>query len=175
VLEPPRSFLQPPTCQHLQFRVALAPGAPAHYKVVGWLCGRPPLTGRTVQVLIPGSTLDHLYWDFPLRPQQYSYVRALTTAGYATLNPDRLGSGQSDLPPGDRVTVEAQAYVLHQIIQTLPTGQRPRQYAVRFAAHSQALADYCATYGVRYVRVPPVVLPAELVVGALRREGLVGR
>jgi hypothetical protein len=46
-----------------------------------------------------------------------------------------------------------------------------RQHATRFAARAQALADYCAPHGVRYVRVPP----AELVVGALRREGLVGR
>ena len=38
---------------------------------------------------------------------------------------------------------------------------------------SQALADYCAAHGVRYVRVPTAVPPAELVVGALRREGLV--
>jgi pimeloyl-ACP methyl ester carboxylesterase len=83
------------------------------------------LTGRTVQVLIPGTTQTHLYWDFPLRPQQYSYVRALTNAGYATLNLDNIGSGQSDLPPGDQVTDEAAAYVVHQIIQTLHAGQRP--------------------------------------------------
>jgi pimeloyl-ACP methyl ester carboxylesterase len=76
-------------------------------------------------VLIPGTTATHLLWDFPLRPQQYSYVRALTNAGYATLNLDRLGSGQSDLPPGDQVTGEAAAYVVHQIVQALHTGQRP--------------------------------------------------
>src|SRR5205085_5817508 len=29
-----------------------------------------------------------------------------------------------------------------------------RQYAARFAAHSQELADYCSAHGVRYVRVP---------------------
>jgi uncharacterized protein (DUF58 family) len=50
-----------------------------------------------------------------------------------------------------------------------------RQYAARFAARSQALADYCAAHGVRYVRVPTAVPPAELIVEALRREGLVGR
>ena len=50
-----------------------------------------------------------------------------------------------------------------------------RQYVVRFAAHSQARADYCAAHGVRYVRVPTVVPLAELVVGVRRREGLVGR
>jgi hypothetical protein len=87
--------LQPPTWEQLQFHVALEPGLPARYKVVGWLCGRPPLSGRTVQVLISGTTQTHVYWDFPLRPQQHSYVHALTNAGYATLNLDRLGSDQS--------------------------------------------------------------------------------
>jgi pimeloyl-ACP methyl ester carboxylesterase len=93
---------------------------------VGWLCGKAPLKGRTVQVLIPGYTVTHLVWDFPIRPQQYSYVRALTNAGYATLNLDSLGSGQSDIPaPGDQLTLEAQAYVVHQIIQALHAGQGP--------------------------------------------------
>jgi pimeloyl-ACP methyl ester carboxylesterase len=117
--------LPPPTCQKLQFRVTLAPGAQAHYKVVGWLCAKPPLTGRTVQVLLAGGTANHLYWDFPIRPQQYSYVRALTNAGYATLNLDNIGSGQSDLPPADQVTTDAAAYVVHQIVQALRAGQRP--------------------------------------------------
>lgn len=49
---------------------------------------------------------------------------ALTNAGYATLNMDTLGSGQSDLPaPGDQLTLEAQAYVVHQFIQALHAGQ----------------------------------------------------
>lgn len=114
------------TCKQLTYHVRLTPGARVQYRVVGWLCAKLPFTGRTIQVLIPGYTVNHLYWDFPLRPQQYSYVRALTNAGYATLNLDSLGSGQSDLPvPGDRVTVEAQAYVMHQIIQTLHGGQGP--------------------------------------------------
>jgi hypothetical protein len=47
--------------------------------------------------------------------------------------------------------------------------------ATRFAAWSQVLDDSCAAHGVRYVWVPKAVPPAELVVGALRRDGLVGR
>jgi hypothetical protein len=105
------SALQPPTCQQLQFHVALAPGLPARYKVVGWLCGRPPLSGRTVQILISGTTQTHVYWDFPLRSQQYSYVRALTQcrlchaqsgpAGYWAERPPPRRSGH-DRGPGLR-------------------------------------------------------------------------
>jgi hypothetical protein len=61
------------------------------------------------------------------------------------------------------------------VVTLTVTPRLRRQYAVRFAAHSHALADYCAAHGVRYVRVPTVVPPAELVVGAPRWEGLVGR
>ena len=53
------------------------------------------------------------------------------------------------------------------VVTLTVTPRLRRQYAVRFAAHSQALAGYRATYGVRYVRVPTVVPPVELVVGAL--------
>jgi pimeloyl-ACP methyl ester carboxylesterase len=130
---------------------------------VGWLCGRPPLSGRTVQILISGTTQTHLYWDFPLRPQQYSYVRALTNAGYATLNLDRLGTGQSDHPPGDRVTNEAQAYVVHQIIQMLHTSQRPASSLgkVILVGHS-AGAGIAVVEANRYADVDGVIVSGLL-------------
>jgi pimeloyl-ACP methyl ester carboxylesterase len=110
-------------CKKLQFNVTLTPTAVTRYPVIGWLCSKPGLIGRTVQVLLPGSSLSHLYWDFPFRPQQYSYVHALTNAGYATLNLDRLGSGASGLPPGGLVTVDTSAYVVHQIVHSLHSGR----------------------------------------------------
>src|SRR5262249_32958548 len=117
--------IAPTTRKQLTYHVSLTPGAQTKYRVVGWLCARQPVSGRTIQVLLPGATVNHAYWDFPLRPQQYSYVRALTDAGYATLNLDMPGSGVSDYPPGLQVTNAANAYVLHQIIQTLHGGQGP--------------------------------------------------
>jgi hypothetical protein len=65
---------------------------------------------------------------------------------------------------------------LARLVVTLTVTSRLRWcYATRFAAWSQVLADYCAARGVRYLWVPTAVPPAELVIGALRREGLVGR
>ena len=61
------------------------------------------------------------------------------------------------------------------VVMLTVTPRLRRQYAARFAAWSQELSAYCAAHQVRYVRVPTTVSPAELVVGALRREGLVGR
>ena len=51
--------------------------------IAGWLCadGSP----RVVEVPIPGLTYGASYWKFPLDPSRYSYVRAATAAGFATL------------------------------------------------------------------------------------------
>lgn len=111
-----------PTCERLSFPVALAAGQPATYHVVGWLCGRGSIKHRTIQVLLHGATYGHVYWDFPYQPERYSYVRALTAAGYATLSLDRIGIGESDHPPANDVTIASNAYVVHQVIQSLRSG-----------------------------------------------------
>jgi pimeloyl-ACP methyl ester carboxylesterase len=124
----------PAPCQEVRVPVALPPGGPeepvavpepARFHVIGSLCGRPPLAGRTLQVLLAGATYDRRYWDLPLRPERYSYVRALTDAGYATLALDRIGTGASDHPPAGEVTVEADAFVVHQVVQALRAGHGP--------------------------------------------------
>ncbi len=110
-------------CDRLEFEVALAPDEPADYQVVGWLCAEPPLAGKTVQVLVHGATYDHHLWDFPYQPENYSYVRAANEAGYATLNLDRLGHGQSSRVPGDDLDLAAGAYAIHQVIEDVRAGE----------------------------------------------------
>ena len=109
-------------CDAIVFRVGLAPGQPADERVVGWLCSRGPLADKTIQVLVHGATYDHNVWDFPYRPDRYSYVRAATDAGYATLNMDRLGHGLSSRVPGDQLDLTVGAYALHQVVQKLRSG-----------------------------------------------------
>jgi len=77
-------------CRRLRLPVAVAAGQPASYQVAGTLCTPGSTRGRTLQVLVPGAGVDQHYWDFPYRPERYSYVRAATSAGYATLNIDRM-------------------------------------------------------------------------------------
>lgn len=164
------------TCTKLQFNVTLAPKAVTRYPVIGWLCSKPSRIGRTVQVLLHGSTLSHMYWDFPLRPAMYSYVHSLTDAGYATLNLDRLGSGASGLPPGDRVTVDASAYVVHQIVHSLKTGHSPDSAfgKVLLVGHSTGAA-VAVVEASRYADVDGVILtglyhtfaPTASVIGTL--------
>jgi len=109
-------------CQEVTFAVNLSPADATAYNVVGELCSRGSIHHKTVQIALHGATYSHLYWDFPFQPETYSYARRATEAGYAVLSLDRIGIGQSDHPPAEAVTIEANAYVVHQIVQALRGG-----------------------------------------------------
>jgi len=122
-IEPATGTCENHLCQKVTLAVALQAGGPTQDQIVGWLCGSQPLKPQTVQVLVSGSTYGHGYWDFPYRPDQYSYAQALNDACYATFNFDRIGIGQSSKPPASSVTVNSNAEVVHQIVQALRAGQ----------------------------------------------------
>lgn len=109
-------------CRRTTVPVTLTAADTTSYHIVGWLCARGRVQGKTVQLLVSGLTYDHNYWDLPYQPRLYSYVRAAANAGYATFNIDRIGVGQSDRPPADLVTVASQAYTVHQVVQALRRG-----------------------------------------------------
>ncbi|HSW65770.1 MAG TPA: alpha/beta fold hydrolase [Bacillota bacterium] len=109
-------------CRAITAQVRLSPLNPAAYQLYGELCGRGALAGKTVQVLVPGFTYSHDYWDFPTQPDIYSYVRHAASEGYATFNIDRIGTGASAHPLSALVTFDAHIYVLHQVVQGLRSG-----------------------------------------------------
>jgi pimeloyl-ACP methyl ester carboxylesterase len=112
-----------PSCQQVIVPVALSPSDSTAYHVAGWLCADGSPAGKIVQVLVHGGTYDHRYWDWPQSPQQYSYIRSATDAGYATFSYDRIGVGASDHPlDGNSVTIEVAGFVLHQVVQGLRSG-----------------------------------------------------
>lgn len=86
------------------------------------LCMPADASRDTALVTVPGATYGHYYWDFPYQPEQYSFVRHATGAGFATLNVDRIGCGASDRPLSALVTLTNQAYVGHQLVQALKSG-----------------------------------------------------
>ncbi len=112
------------SCQSLNVPVALGDGQLAQYSIYGQLCLPPSGRSSTVQLLIPGATYGHIYWDFSYQPQMYSYVQALTAAGYSTFNIDRIGTGLSSHPllSLEKVTMETDAYIVHEIVQDLRSG-----------------------------------------------------
>lgn len=130
-------------CHEVVFPVALAADQPSDLQIHGWLCARGSVEHNTVQVLVHGGSYDHNYWDFPFEPETYSYVEALTDAGYATLNLDRLGDGISSHPSGTALTMHTGAFALHQVIQALRSGSlvvpalgRIRAERIELVAHS---------------------------------------
>lgn len=172
--------LTPPLkCEEVRFSVALSAGEPANYQVVGWLCRKHGPRPQTVQVLLSGATYGHIYWDFPLRPEQYSYVQALTVTGYATFNLDRIGIGGSDHPSQELVTVESNAFVVHQIVQALRDGRLGSFSKIILVGHSigSAIAQveaatyadvdaivitaFLHTFGPSFFAVPAAFYPAE--------------
>src|SRR5262249_48040242 len=110
-------------CSEHALPVTLAPGETTTFQVIGTLCSQGSAAGKTVQLLLHGSTYARYYWDFPYQPEHYSYVRAATKRGYATFNLDRIGNGASDHPNGNLVNMDANAFVVHQVVQALRAGQ----------------------------------------------------
>ncbi len=105
--------------------VALAPQQAASAMVGGELCATPAelRSGATVQLLIHGATYNHQYWDFgKIDGVEYSYARDVAAHGFPTFALDEIGAGSSSHPPSDEVTVQAAAYVAHQIVQGLHNG-----------------------------------------------------
>jgi pimeloyl-ACP methyl ester carboxylesterase len=144
-------------CEELSFPVTLSPSDATVYNVFGVLCSRGSLEHKTVQITLHGATYSHLYWDFPFQPETYSYMRRATAAGYAVLNVDRIGIGQSDHPPAADVTIAANAHVVHQLVQALrggdlvvPSFGRVRADRVALVGHSLGSVisiQEAATYG----------------------------
>lgn len=63
---------------------------------------------------------SHYGWDPP--NQHYSQVRAALQAGFSVVNIDRLGSGQSSLPPSNTVTIDKVITSIHGVVTKLRDG-----------------------------------------------------
>ena len=114
------------TCrQEVRLAVALSSGQPARYTISGELCSTPAerRDGRIVQLLIPGATYDHRYWDFgTIDGREYSYAREVAARGYPTLAIDMPGTGESSTPPSGQITIDTAAFIAHQAVQGLRDG-----------------------------------------------------
>jgi pimeloyl-ACP methyl ester carboxylesterase len=101
-------------------QVSLTDGGPADqtlsavvYERTG---GRPPLG---IQVMIPGSTYDHRYYDLQTSAGFVSQARQAAKDGWIAVAVDKIGTGNSSHPPADEVRTAAHAATIHQLITTL--------------------------------------------------------
>ncbi|MFY9823270.1 MAG: alpha/beta hydrolase [Thermoanaerobaculia bacterium] len=144
-------------CVDVTFPVTLAPGDTTPYSVYGVLCARGGIQQKTLQIALHGATYSHLYWDWPFQPERYSYMLRSTAANYAMLNLDRIGIGRSSHPPAEAVDVDANAFVIHQVVQAVRGGERSVPVFGRLRASRIALVGHslgslvamteAATYG----------------------------
>lgn len=111
-----------PNCVRSDTTVKLSAVDVTNYHLAGWLCYQGSLENKTVQLLTSGLTYDHNYWDWPQQPANYSYVHAITNAGYAAFMYDRLGTGQSDKPDAVSLNLLTESYITHELVQGLRNG-----------------------------------------------------
>jgi len=119
LLASPMKAQQTRSCANVRIPVALSASESARQSVAGTLCLPSRLGGKSslaVDILTPGTTYNRSYWDWPQNPALYSYVEKTLNAGRATLTYDRIGTGESSHPLSAGVTVQTDAYVLHQLV-----------------------------------------------------------
>lgn len=105
-------------CVPVHMPVALTPTAPKTQYIAGTFCSPfKPDRSRSIDVLVHGFGYARSYWDSAFNYPQYSYVNRTLQAGRAVFYYDRLGVGKSSQLPSTSVTMNADAYVVHQIIQ----------------------------------------------------------
>jgi pimeloyl-ACP methyl ester carboxylesterase len=108
-------------CTRYAVPVSLLPGAPADQTISGDLCLPESGAATSVQLLVPGATYNSSYWNFPVT--QYSYAKDMVDGGHAVFAVDRLNTGNSSKAAPLAVTVDADAYTMHQVVGALKAGQ----------------------------------------------------
>jgi pimeloyl-ACP methyl ester carboxylesterase len=114
-------------CRSVSAAVALAEGQPTHQQLAARLCepSGASTTAGTLLVLVHGITYDRNYWDIPDptgHTDRYSFVAAALKAKFSTLSVDRIGAGSSSHPLSALVTIDSNAYTVHQLIQAVRSG-----------------------------------------------------
>lgn len=107
--------------EQVSFPVTLSDGNT--YNVAGRLYYQGSSHNRTLLVALHGGNYNGKYWDVPaINGHDYSFARYMAARKYAVLAIDQLGTGESDKPDGDLVTLANTGGAIHQIITQLRTG-----------------------------------------------------
>lgn len=102
-------------CTTAELPVAPSAGQAKSWNVSTTLC--VPVGGASeIDVMVHGGTYNGSYWNWPVQPDQYSYVRRTVNSGRAALYYDRPGAGSSSRPASAVLNVATDAHIVHQLI-----------------------------------------------------------
>jgi len=139
------------TCRDVVTSISVPGAAPG--SIFGRYCHTARGTGNPLQILVPGVTYTHRYWDLPGFDGRYSYAGFMNRHGYDTLAIDRLGIGRSTRPTlAMHVDAYSNADALHQVVDSVRTnGLAGRHYdKIVLTGHSYGTLTSdltAATYG----------------------------
>ncbi|GJL66486.1 MAG: hypothetical protein NPIRA05_14570 [Nitrospirales bacterium] len=139
---------------------------------------------KPIQTLIPGLTYNHRYWDGPrINRRNYSYAQFMARNGFVVLALDLLGSGKSDVPDGDLLTLKESSFTIAQVLFRLKSGHNPLRRSFRkviVVGHSLGAILSVYTLGkfphaadalvvTAWAFAPHVVLMPDIVLAALEK------
>ena len=139
------------TCRDVLTPISVPGAAPG--SIYGRYCRTAEASDNPLQILVPGVTYTHTYWDLPGFDGRYSYAGFMNRHGYDTLAIDRLGIGRSTRPTlAMNVDAYSNADALHQVVDSVRTkGLAGRHYAkIVLTGHSYGTLTSdltAATYG----------------------------
>ncbi|MBL1116437.1 alpha/beta hydrolase [Streptomyces sp. 110] len=79
---------------------------------------------KGIQVMIPGVTYDHRYFDLKTDRGWISQAREAAEDGWITVAVDRLGTGNSSSPAADKLNGTTHSATIHQLITKLRTAHK---------------------------------------------------
>lgn len=120
--------------QAISLRVSLTAGGPADQTLAAVLYQPARGKARGIQVLVPGATYDHRYFDLRTRRGFVSQARQAAADGWIAVAVDPLGRGRSSRPAANLLTGTSQATALHQLVGHLKA--RHRNLPVALVGHS---------------------------------------
>jgi pimeloyl-ACP methyl ester carboxylesterase len=102
---------------------------------------------RGIQVMIPGSTYDHRYFDLKTSDGWVSQARKAAMDGWIAVAVDRIGTGNSSHPAADKLRAAAHAATIHQLVTRLKATYRNLPVAlVGHSLGSVIAIEEAATY-----------------------------
>lgn len=103
----------------ITLQVSLTDTGPANETLAAFVYQPPGGHVRGIQVMIPGSTYDHRYFDLKTSHGLVSQARKAAKDGWIAVAVDKIGTGNSSHPAADEVRTAAHAATIHQLITTL--------------------------------------------------------